>query len=332
MKKWFICALAATMAALLLSSGSASSLVFAGAGARQQAGARQSSANVRQPFGKAMARNARHVGKLRIGERIRRRAENQANETLALGSASVLVLDQMTGVPLLEKQAGKVMPIASISKLMTAMVALDAAQNMEEVILIAAEDASMPRGARSHLPVGISMTRDTALLLALMSSENRAANALGRNYPGGMKAFVAAMNDKARALGLRHTRFVEPTGLSLDNVSTARDLAYLVMAAHQYPKIREYSTMAGASIDMGDRVLEFVNTNALVNNPQWRIGLSKTGYLSAAGRCLVMQAWVAGKPVVMVLLDSTGKMTRVGDANRIRRWMEGDATPENTDA
>jgi D-alanyl-D-alanine endopeptidase (penicillin-binding protein 7) len=147
-----------------------------------------------------------------------------------------------------------------------------------------------------------------------------------------MESFVAAMNRKARTLGLLHTRFVEPTGLSASNVSTAQDLAYLVMAAYRYAKIREYSTMAGVSVDMGDRVLEFVNTNVLVNNPQWRIGLSKTGYLSAAGRCLVMQAWVAGKPVVMVLLDSTGKMTRIGDANRIKRWMEGDTTSQNTDA
>ncbi|MDR1350076.1 MAG: D-alanyl-D-alanine endopeptidase, partial [Zoogloeaceae bacterium] len=267
-----------------------------------------------------------------ISKRNRARAENQVNEPLALGSASVLVLDQMTGASLLEKQAGEVMPIASISKLMTAMVALDANQDMEEVIHITTEDASTPRNVRSRLPVGVSMTRDTALLLALMSSENRAANALGRNYPGGTQAFVAAMNRKARALGLVQTRFMEPTGLSPGNVSTARDLAYLAMAAHQYPKIREYSTMAGVRIDMGNRVLEFVNTNALVNNPQWQIGLSKTGYLSAAGRCLVMQAWVAGKPVVMVLLDSTGKLTRVGDANRIKRWMEDGATPKNTGA
>jgi D-alanyl-D-alanine endopeptidase (penicillin-binding protein 7) len=330
MGKRSLCALAVAVAVLLLSSENAPSLVFAaGAGAWQSADARQL-ADTRQMF----SYDVRNVGALRIGEHDRgaNKMKGRGEGPLALRSASVLVLDQMTGVPLLEKQAGEVMPIASISKLMTAMVVLDAAQDMEEILTIAPEDANTPHGVRSRLPVGARMTRDTALLLALMSSENRAANMLGRNYPGGMSAFVAAMNRKARALGLGDTRFVEPTGLSAENVSTARDLAYLVMAAHHYPKIRAYSTMAGVRIGMGDRVLEFVNTNALVHNPQWQIGLSKTGYLSAAGRCLVMQAWVAGKPVVMVLLDSTGKMTRVGDANRIKRWMEGETMPRNTDA
>ncbi|GHT89944.1 peptidase [Betaproteobacteria bacterium] len=250
---------------------------------------------------------------------------------LTLGSASALVLDQMTGAALVEKNPGMILPIASISKLMTAMVLLDSRPNMEEVISISDADVDYLKGTRSRLPVGVSMTRDTALLLALMSSENRAANALARHYPGGLPAFVAAMNRKAKAMGLTQTRFEEPTGLSFNNVSTARDLSRMVMAAHQYPLIREYSTMAAAKVDMGDRVLDFTNTNALVKNPQWQIGLSKTGYISEAGRCLVMQAWVAGKPVVMVFLDSNGKMTRVGDANRVKRWMEGD-TPKNTGA
>jgi D-alanyl-D-alanine endopeptidase (penicillin-binding protein 7) len=256
------------------------------------------------------------------------------NGRLALGSASALVLDQATGATLLEKNPGMVAPIASITKLMTAMVLLDARLNMDEVIHISDEDVDYLKGTRSRLPVGVSMTRDTALLLALMSSENRAAHALARHYPGGRTAFVAAMNRKARALGMNHTRFNEPTGLSSNNVSTARDLSRMVMAAHQYPLIREYSTMAEARLDMGERVLDFTNTNTLVKNPQWQIGLSKTGYISEAGRCLVMQAWVAGKPVVVVLLDSSGKMTRVGDANRIKRWMEGDipGTPRNTGA
>ena len=250
---------------------------------------------------------------------------------LALGSVSALVLDQMTGTALLEKNPGMILPIASISKFMTAMVVLDSRPNMEEVISISDADVDYLKGTRSRLPVGVSMTRDTALLLALMSSENRAANALARHYPGGLPAFVAAMNRKAKAMGLTQTRFEEPTGLSFNNVSTARDLSRMVMAAHQYPLIREYSTMAGARVDMGNSVLDFTNTNALVKNPQWQIGLSKTGYISEAGRCLVMQAWVAGKPVVMVFLDSNGKMTRVGDANRVKRWMEGD-TPGNTGA
>ncbi|WP_303786573.1 D-alanyl-D-alanine endopeptidase [Azovibrio restrictus] len=240
----------------------------------------------------------------------------------ALGSASVLVLDQHSGTPLLEKNAGLVVPIASISKLMTAMVVLDAGLDLNEVISITDEDVDYLKGTRSRLQVGSAMTRDTALLLALMSSENRAANALGRNFPGGLRAFVAAMNRKALALGMTHTRFEEPTGLSANNVSTARDLARMVAAAHQYPKIREYSTMAEARVDLGHRILDFTNTNALVKNPEWQIGLSKTGYISEAGRCLVMQTWVADRPVVMVLLDSNGKMTRVGDANRIKRWME----------
>lgn len=249
-------------------------------------------------------------------------AEDWTSGNPALGSASVLVVDQHSGAPLLEKNANVVVPIASISKLMTAMVVLDAGLDLNEVITITDEDVDYLKGTRSRLQVGSAMTRDTALLLALMSSENRAANALGRHYPGGLRAFVAAMNRKAWSLGMTHTHFEEPTGLSANNVSTARDLARMVAAAHQYPKIREYSTMAEARVDLGHRVLDFTNTNALVKNPEWQIGLSKTGYISEAGRCLVMQTWVADKPVVMVLLDSNGKMTRVGDANRIKRWME----------
>jgi D-alanyl-D-alanine endopeptidase (penicillin-binding protein 7) len=258
--------------------------------------------------------------------------EDWNDARLSLASASVLVIDQESGQPLLEKNSGAVVPIASISKLMTAMVTLDAHLDMDEVITISDQDVDYLKGTRSRLSVGTAMSRDTALLLALMSSENRAANALARHYPGGLPAFVAAMNAKARALGLTHTHFEEPTGLSVNNVSTARDLARMVAAAHQYAKIREYSTTAGARLDLGHRVLEFNNTNALVKNGQWQIGLSKTGYISEAGRCLVMQARVADKPVVIVLLDSAGKMTRVGDANRIKRWMESAANPHNTGA
>lgn len=258
--------------------------------------------------------------------------EDWNDARLSLASASVLVIDQESGQPLLEKNSNAVVPIASISKLMTAMVTLDAHLDMDEPITISDQDVDYLKGTRSRLSVGTTMSRDTALLLALMSSENRAANALARHYPGGLPAFVAAMNAKARALGLTHTHFEEPTGLSVNNVSTARDLARMVAAAHQYAKIREYSTTAGARLDLGHRVLEFNNTNALVKNGQWQIGLSKTGYISEAGRCLVMQARVAEKPVVIVLLDSAGKMTRVGDANRIKRWMESAANPHNTGA
>ncbi|MFZ2268769.1 MAG: D-alanyl-D-alanine endopeptidase [Azonexus sp.] len=241
---------------------------------------------------------------------------------LALYSSSALVIDQNTGRTLLEKHSDAVTPIASISKLMTAMVVLDAKLDLNEVIAIGDEDVDGLKGTRSRLPVGTTMTRETAMLLALMSSENRAAHALGRHYPGGMQAFVAAMNRKAYALGMSNSRFEEPTGLSSNNVSTAHDLARMVAAAARYPEIRSYSTTGEAKVELNGRISDFHNTNALVRSENWEIGLSKTGYISEAGRCLVMQARVADKPVVIVLLDSVGKMTRVGDANRIKRWME----------
>lgn len=241
---------------------------------------------------------------------------------LALFSSSALVIDQNTGQAVLEKHADTVTPIASISKLMTAMVVLDAKLDLNEVISIGEEDVDGLKGTHSRLQVGTTMTRDTAMLLALMSSENRAAHALGRHYPGGMPAFVAAMNKKAQSLGMLNSRFEEPTGLSSNNVSTAHDLARMVTAAARYPEIRGYSTTGEAKVELNRRITSFHNTNALVRSESWEIGLSKTGYISEAGRCLVMQARVADKPVVIVLLDSVGKMTRVGDANRIKRWME----------
>jgi len=241
---------------------------------------------------------------------------------LALYSASALVIDQSSGQPLLEKQPDVVVPIASISKLMTAMVVLDAKLDQQEVISIGDEDVDGLKGTRSRLPVGTTMTREAAMLLALMSSENRAAHALGRHYPGGLPAFVQAMNKKAQALGMYNSRFEEPTGLSSNNVSTAHDLARMVAAAARYPEIRQHSTTAEARVELNGRIRDFHNTNALVRSDNWEIGVSKTGYISEAGRCLVMQARVADKPVVIVLLDSVGKMTRVGDAQRIKRWME----------
>ncbi|MBS1161992.1 MAG: murein-DD-endopeptidase Serine peptidase family [Proteobacteria bacterium] len=244
---------------------------------------------------------------------------------LALYSSSALVIDQNTGHTVLEKHADTVTPIASISKLMTAMVVLDAKLDLHEVIAISDEDVDGLKGTRSRLPVGTTMTRETAMLLALMSSENRAAHALGRHYPGGMPAFVNAMNRKAQALGMNNSRFEEPTGLSSNNVSTAHDLARMVAAAARYPEIRAYSTTGEAKVELNGRISDFHNTNALVRSENWEIGLSKTGYISEAGRCLVMQARVADRPVVIVLLDSVGKMTRVGDANRIKRWMESAA-------
>ena len=241
---------------------------------------------------------------------------------LALQSSAVLVLDQTTGAILFEKNPNAVLPIASITKLMTAMVVLDAKLDMQEVLTIGEEEVDSLKGTRSRIPVGTTMTRETAMLLALMSSENRAAHALGRHYPGGMPAFVVAMNNKARALGMRSSSFEEPTGLSSNNVSTAHDLARMVAAAARYPEIRDFSTTATAKVELKGRISDFNNTNALVRSDTWEIGISKTGYISEAGRCLVMQARVADKPVVIVLLDSAGKMTRVGDAMRIKRWME----------
>ena len=253
---------------------------------------------------------------------VRHVALNDDPAHLAIQSSAAVVIDQNSGKVLVEKQPDAVVPIASITKLMTAMVVIDAGLDLGEVIAISADDIDDLKGTRSRLPVGTTMTRETAMLLALMSSENRAANALGRHYPGGIHAFVQAMNRKARSLGMFDSRFEEPTGLSSNNVSTAHDLARMVTAAARYPQIRMYSTTAEAKLELNGRIQTFGNTNALVRSDNWHIGLSKTGYISEAGRCLVMQAWVADKPVIIVLLDSQGKMTRVGDANRIKRWME----------
>jgi D-alanyl-D-alanine endopeptidase (penicillin-binding protein 7) len=241
---------------------------------------------------------------------------------LSLGSSSALVFDTVTGNPVFQKNPHAIMPIASISKLMTAMIVLDAHLPMDEIITIGEEDVDTLKGSHSRLPVGAAMTRETAMLLALMSSDNRAAHALSRHYPGGLSAFVSAMNEKTIALGMSDSRFIEPTGLSSRNVSTAQDLARMVMAAANYAKIRELSTTTEAKIQIGSRQLDFHNTNALTRNTNWDIGVSKTGYISEAGRCLVMQAKVAERPVIIVLLDSVGKMTRVGDAVRIKKWME----------
>ncbi|SBT03537.1 Peptidase S11 D-alanyl-D-alanine carboxypeptidase 1 [Candidatus Accumulibacter aalborgensis] len=241
---------------------------------------------------------------------------------LAVQSGSALVIPQDGGEPLYEKNANAVVPIASITKVMTAMVVLDSLPNLQAAITISDEDVDYLRGSRSRLQVGTVIPRETALLLALMSSENRAANALGRHYPGGLQAFVAAMNRKASSLGMSSSHFEDPTGLNSNNVSTARDLARMVAAAHRYPLIREFSTTSGARAEVKGRELEFHNTNQLVSSPTWEIGLSKTGYIQEAGKCLVMQARVADRPVVIVLLDSAGKQTRIGDAIRIKRWME----------
>ena len=256
-------------------------------------------------------------------------AQTQDVRKIALRSASALVQDAETGEIVYGKNADAVTPIASITKLMTAMVILDSGLDLEEQILLNREDAIAMKGARSRLRTGLSISRGDLLLLALMASENRAAAALGRTYPGGLEAFVDAMNTKAAAIDMTETRFVEPTGLSPANVSTASDLARLVRAAHEYPVIREFSTRDRATIKAGwgKRVqsLAYGNTNGLVRSKYWDIELSKTGYISEAGRCLVMHVRLAEKDLIVVLLDSWGKHSRIGDANRIKKWLESGA-------
>jgi D-alanyl-D-alanine endopeptidase (penicillin-binding protein 7) len=247
----------------------------------------------------------------------------KAPQNLVLHSASVLVKDQRTGEDIIKKQDGAVLPIASITKLMTAMVVLDAEMNLQEPLTIESQDVDIIRHSSSRLPVHTRIRRTDALLLALMSSENRAAHALGRTYPGGLGAFVEAMNAKSRSLGLGETHFVDATGISSGNVSSARDLARLVKAAYDYRLIRKFTICKNKLIRSGNRILRFRNTNNLIGNPQWQIGLSKTGFIDEAGRCLVMQSKVANRPVLIVLLDAQGKLSRYCDANRIKKWMEG---------
>jgi len=240
---------------------------------------------------------------------------------LSLNSSAVMVMDQASGEVLLEKNADAALPIASITKVMTAMVVLDAAQPLDEMIVIAREDTQLEKYSASRLKVGASFTRAELLHLALMSSENRAANALGRSYPGGLPAFVIAMNEKARALGMTSSNFVEPTGLSSGNVASPRDLAVLVNAAHHIPLIRDYSTDRDAVVRVGGRQQQFRNTNALTRDENWDIGLSKTGFIRDAGKCLVMQARLDQREVIIVMLDAEGSAKRLADAERIRRWL-----------
>jgi D-alanyl-D-alanine endopeptidase (penicillin-binding protein 7) len=247
---------------------------------------------------------------------------NATRDPLALQSNVALVMDQANARILFEKNGGVPLPIASLTKLMTALVVVEARQNMDEVLEVTSDDVDREKHSASRLRVGSKLSRANMLHIALMSSENRAASALGRNYPGGLPAFVAAMNAKARSLGMADTRYIEPTGLSSQNVASARDLAKLVVAAYQYPVIRDYSTDQKYEVDPGGRPLQYVNSNRLVSSSHWDIGLQKTGYITEAGRCLVMQAKVEGRPVVMVFLDSKGKDSRIGDAARIRKWLE----------
>ena len=256
-------------------------------------------------------------------------AQAQDVRKIALRSSSALVQDAATGEIVFGKNAETVVPIASITKLMTAMVILDRGLDLEEAITLSREDAVAMKGSRSRLRSGLTLTRGDLLLLALMASDNRAAAALGVTYPGGLEAFIDAMNAKAAVLDMNDSRFVEPTGLSPANVSTAADLAKLVRAAHEYPLIREYSTKDRATVRVttgrSTRTLQYGNTNGLVRSKYWEIELSKTGYISEAGRCLVMHVRLAEKDLIVVLLDSWGKHSRIGDANRIRKWLESGA-------
>lgn len=240
-----------------------------------------------------------------------------------LGSAIALIYDEQGQRPIFSKNADTVVPIASITKLMTAMVILDANLPLDEPVSIEPEDRDRLKGSRSRMHNGMTLTRGELLKLALMSSENQAAAALARTYPGGTEVVLAIMNAKARELGMDSTQFFDPTGLHSNNVSTAQDLVKMVMAAQSYELIQQYTTSRSHLVKVDERrTMRFTNTNPLVRSASWEIGLSKTGYISEAGRCLVMQAKILQRPVVIVLLDSWGKNTRVGDANRVKYWME----------
>jgi len=241
---------------------------------------------------------------------------------LNLKSNAALVLDQQTNEVLYSKNDKAVVPIASLTKLMTGLLISEANLPMNESIAITSDDVDTEKHSSSRLQVGTVLTRGELLHLALMSSENRAAHALARTSPGGLANFVAQMNTKAKALGMTDTVYVEPTGLSSNNRSSAQDLAKLVDVAHRQPLMRELTTSPGFEVDVGRRTLQYNNTNRLVKNPTWDIGLQKTGYISEAGRCLVMQASFAGRKLIMVFLDSAGKLTRIADAERVRHWLE----------
>jgi D-alanyl-D-alanine endopeptidase (penicillin-binding protein 7) len=242
-------------------------------------------------------------------------------DDLKLKSSVALVLDQDTDEILLNKNSEAVLPIASLTKLMTAVVVAEAQLSLDETLTITQDDVDTEKHSGSRLRVGTQLTRGEMLHLALMSSENRAAHALGRQYPGGLDAFVAAMNKKASELGMADTRYVEPTGLSSRNQSSARDLATLVKTAYGHQIIRELSISPEYQVAIGKRQMQFRNTNLLVRSPNWDIGLQKTGYISEAGRCLVMQAQMAGRKLILVFLDSAGKYSRIGDAERVRKWV-----------
>ncbi|SAK67517.1 D-alanyl-D-alanine carboxypeptidase family protein [Caballeronia arationis] len=257
---------------------------------------------------------------------------HETPDTLALRSSVAYVVDQNTQEMLFDKNSRAVVPIASITKLMTAMVVLDSHAALNEELQVTDEDRDYEKYTGSRLAVGSVLNREDMLHIALMASENRAAAALSRYYANGRPGFIAAMNAKAKSLGMMDTHFENSTGLTSQNVSSARDLVKMVNAAYQYPLIRKFSTDTSYDVFTGKRNIAYRSTNALIRNPSWDIGLQKTGFINEAGECLVMQATINGRPVVMVLLDSSGKYSRFADAGRLRSYLDTAGEPRITSA
>ena len=320
--------LALVMSALLL--GATAHATEAAKGSRQQASSSKSVKAQKAKAPKARREAVKRDPRNRMSAKSKLGVQS-AMTTAALSSSAALVVDQISGEVLFEKNPNTVLPIASITKLMTALVVAEADLPMDEMLTITQEDADLEKGVKSRLAVGTRLTRGEFMHLALMSSENRAAHLLGRNYPGGLDAFVAAMNIKAKHLGMTDSRFVEPTGLSASNVSSPRDLVRLVEESHRVEEIREYSTARKLNIRVRGRDTQFINTNALARGDQWDLGVSKTGFIREAGRCLVMQAEVDRRPVIMIMLDASGKEQRLRDAERLRRWIiqQADQAPRS---
>ena len=247
---------------------------------------------------------------------------HEGSDDLALKSSVAYVIDQDTNEVLLSKNDQAVLPSASITKLMTGVLVSEAKLDLNEMLTITQDDVDTEKNSSSRLKVGTSLPRMEMLHLALMASENRAAHALGRTFPGGLEAFVQKMNDKATLLGMKDTHYHEPTGLSSKNQSSAKDLATLVGHAYQDSLLRDFTTTPSYTVEVGNRPMSFHTTNRLVKNPNWEIGLQKTGYISEAGQCLVMQTKIAGRHLIMVLLDSAGRLSRIADAERVRHWVE----------
>lgn len=322
----------ARLVSVLMSAAFALSLTWSdGAEAAKRSETRQSRARVVKsaPQPRAtkavLSRKSKATARKVVFQRAEPDFDNDGNPLLK--SSAFLVQDMDTGKILLERNSALAQPIASITKLMTAMVVLDANLDLNQMLEITEDDVDRLKGTSSHLPVGTRLSREDMLHLALMASENRAASVLGRSYPGGLPAFLDAMNRKAAALGLTDTRFYDSIGLNKHNVSSARDLVTMTTAASQYPLIREFTTSSEHSVSIAGRPRSFHNTNALVRNSDWQIDVSKTGYINESGKCLVMQVVLANKRMAIILLDSLGRFTRVADAIRIRKWVETAMTP-----